>query len=152
LHVKLRHRLGVIAEVLLPAEGRQILRVIVIWVTLLLGVQNYSRSQVGQSSDPGATVENGVALGAEPQVISDVMLAAGAADYVMNVQLAATIGLGPPAHGTAAMLLHPLNQGGSFGLIHATLQTVVRAHSDSGEPGYRYASKRRSRAALSGRA
>jgi hypothetical protein len=97
-------------------------------------------------------MEDRMAIGTKPNVVPDVMLASGAADDVVNVQFAAAIRLGPPAHGAAAMELHPRNQGGSFGLIHATFQTVVRAHSDSGEPGYRYASKRRSRAALSGRA
>jgi hypothetical protein len=48
-----------------------------------------------------------MATKAEPKVVPDVMLAPSAADEVMDIQLAPTIGLRPPTDTATAMLLDP---------------------------------------------
>jgi hypothetical protein len=51
---------------------------------------------------------------AKAKVVSYVMPATGTTNDVMDLQPAATIRLGPPAHGAAAMLGYPFKQGGAF--------------------------------------
>jgi hypothetical protein len=55
---------------------------------------------------------------AQPKVVANVMLAAGAADKVMNLQPPSLITLGPPANGTASVVLHPFQQRITLGLVH----------------------------------
>jgi hypothetical protein len=56
-----------------------------------------------------STVKRVMVTVTESKVIPDVMLATGTTNDVMDLKPAATIRLGPPAHGTTAMLGHPLN-------------------------------------------
>jgi hypothetical protein len=69
----------------------------------LLNPKQCSFVQVGLSTENLSAVVHPVATGAEAQVLSDVMLATGTTDDVVNLQAAATITLRPPAHRTAAM-------------------------------------------------
>jgi hypothetical protein len=70
-------------------------------------------------------MQHTVATITESQVLSNVMLATGATDQMVNFQPAATIGLRPPAHRTAAVLFNPRQQFLLLSLIH----TVAPSHA-----------------------
>jgi hypothetical protein len=116
--VVLRQRFWVVPQMLLVFQAGQEGRVVVVGIAILFNAQQYTSVQVYQSSNSAAGMKNCMTVGAEPKVISDVMLPSSAANEVVNLQPAAAIGLRPPTNGTAAMLGHPFQQGGAFRLVH----------------------------------
>lgn len=56
---------------------------------------------------------------AQSEVIPDVMLAAGAADDVMDLKSPSPIGLRPPTDAACPVEGRPVNEGSALGLVHA---------------------------------
>jgi hypothetical protein len=100
--------------------------VIVLRVALLLNPKQCSFVQVRLSTENLSAVVHPMAARAEAQVIPDVMLATGTTDNVVNLQAAATIGLRPPAHSTAAVQFNPRQQFLLLSLVHSAKYTAVQ--------------------------